>query len=151
MNEKIKKLQKYYELSHKILEAEKAIDHIIDYEREILLKGKPDYEQDYAQEARETKKELYKKLEMMKGEREKIGKEIKEFGYELMRRKSIPERIKHYFKGKKFLIILLLIFSVFLLSNKKVGYMISQEHLNLTAFLTSLILTFLILKILRLL
>lgn len=151
MSEKIKKLQskiqKYYELSHKTLETRKAIDHITNYEREILLKGKPDY----AQEARETKKELYEKLEIMRGEREKLGKEIKELSYELMNKKSLVERIKHYLKGKKILIILLLIFSIFLLSNKKVAYLISQEHLSLTSLLISLILTFLILKILRLL
>ncbi len=147
MAKKIDKLQskvyEYYNLQKKIQETSKAIEDIIKYQREMLVKGKPEY----SHEIEETKKGLYEKLNMLREERNKVGKEIESLSYELMGKGK--EGIKNYLKKKmKFLIILTLI-PVLLFLNKSTGLIVWQKNPSLVAYLISLLLTFLILKILQ--
>lgn len=150
MNKKIdelqSKIQEYYKLQKNIEETGRAIEDIIRYKREMLAKGKLEY----SNEIEETRKELYEKLNMLKSERDRVGKEIENLSYELMGKKNV-EKIKNQLARKlKFLIILLLI-PLALFLTKETGFYTLQKFQNIGISLISLILTFLILKILRIL
>ena len=143
VNELQSKVYDYYNLQKKIEETGRAIEDIVRYQREMLVKGKVEY----SQEIGETKKELYEKLNMLREERNKLGEEIKGLTYELMGKPGIKEHLR---KKIKFLIILVFI-PILLFLSKHTGFSIWQQKPSLLAYLISLLLAFIILKILRIL
>ena len=137
--EKIKKLKeavaKCYDVERKILEKRKAIDDIIESQREMVLKGK----MDYVRGMEERKKELYEEIEELTKEKDEIGKKIEKLTGELM----YKGKLKDYLK-RKFLIIPFILILISLFFTQKTGFFISSEFLSPIALLLSLLILFLL-------
>ncbi len=137
--EKIKKLEeavaKCYEVERKILEKRKAIDDIIESQREMVLKGK----MDYVRGMEERKKELYEEIGELTKEKDEIGKKIEKLTGELI----YKGKLKDYLK-RKFLIIPFILILISLFFTQKTGFFISSEFLSPIALLLSLLILFLL-------
>ena len=137
--EKIKKLEeavaKCYDVERKILEKRKAIDDIIESQREMVVKGK----MDYVRGMEERKKELYEEIGELTKEKDEIGKKIEKLTGELM----YKGKLKDYLK-RKFLIIPFILILISLFFTQKTGFFISSEFLSPIALLLSLLILFLL-------